>query len=371
MNGVTTSNSILTDSIQLVSPAEPSWQQCLNTIAHDFYHLPGYLQLEAQRYQATPEAIIIRDGGQVFFLPYLIRDCDRFNDSKLGRSQIYDVVSPYGYPGMLVNPSGQNPGFVKECLNLTHDLWRSKNICSAFIRLHPILNSYIDSSLSTRDKFVACSQGDVVVVDLSQDIAKIWQQTRGNHRTKINKLRRAGFTAQMVSIDKYLDTFIDIYQETMDRVNATSSYYFTRDYFHGLIDALGTGIHLCIVTTEERVVSAALITEFSGIVQYHLGGTSTEFLDRSPATLMLYAAIEWAKQSGNKYMNLGGGLGGSQDSLYHFKAGFSDLSKPFVTLKTIVDNEVYARLTCLRAESLGMTLSAIEDNSFFPVYRLN
>jgi hypothetical protein len=125
--------------------------------------------------------------------------------------------------------------------------------------LHPLLNSYIDSSISTRNKFVVCSQGDVVVIDLSHE---------------------------------------------PDRISIDST-------------------------------------------------------------------IDWAKQRGNKYINLGGGLGGSKDSLYHFKAGFSDLSKPFVTLKTIVDNDIYDRLTCLRAESLGMTLPEIKDESFFPVYRLN
>jgi Acetyltransferase (GNAT) domain len=365
-------NSILTELIQIVSPTDPLWQECLDSLAYDFYHLPGYLELEAARHFATPEAIIIKDGDQVFFLPYLIRDCRQLPDSsKFRQEEIYDVISPYGYPGLLVNQAGQNPRFIKKCLNLTYDRWQAQNICSAFMRLHPILNSYIDSSISTRDKFVVCPQGDVVVCDLSSDIDEIWKQIRRTHRNKINKLTSAGFTAKMVSIEQYLDVFIDIYLETMNRVNATDAYYFTRDYFQGLVDILGDRLNMCVVETAGTVVAACLLTEFNGIIQYHLGGTRTEFLPQSPATIMVYSIIEWAKQRNNNYVNLGGGIGGNQDSLYQFKSGFSSQSKPFVTIKTIVDNDIYDHLTSLRAESLGKTLPELKDESFFPVYRFN
>jgi Acetyltransferase (GNAT) domain len=362
---------MLTYSTQFLSPIDRSWQQCLNALDRDIHHLPGYLELEAQRYEATPEAVIIRDEDRVFFLPYLIRDCHQLADlAKFRQEKIYDVVSPYGYPGMLVNQAGQNPEFIKNCLNLTCRLWQEKNICSAFIRLHPILNDYINSSISTDDKFKMCTQGDVVIVDLNQDLDEIWKQTRRNHRCSIKKLRQSGFTAKIGSVDRYLDVFIEIYQETMDRVNATTNYYFTREYFQGLVAALGDRLSMCVVELDGTVVAATLITESSGIVQYHLGGTRTEFLPQSPATIAIDCVIHWAKARGNHYLNLGGGLGSSKDSLYHFKAGFSNLSKSFVTIKAIVDNELYERLTCLRAESLKMTLPEIKTESFFPIYRV-
>jgi hypothetical protein len=367
---------MITASIQssavtrIISPTDLYWQQFLNTIPHDFYHLPGYLELEAKRQNATAEAIIIDDGEKVFFLPYLIRDCDLRPDGyRSSHSGIYDVISPYGYPGMLVNQPGQNPEFIRKCFDLIQICWQDRNICSAFLRLHPILNSYIDTSLVDRADFSICDRGNVVICDLTNDINNLHKQMRESHRTKINKLRRAGFTTRIEPMDKYLDIFIDIYFETMDRVNASQIYYFKRDYFENLSQILGERVNICLVETDDQIVAASLITEMSGIVQYHLGGTRTNYLPKSPTTIMFDHIIKWAKQRNNTYLNLGGGLGGGKDSLYHFKSGFSDRSKTFTTIQAVVDRTLYDRLTCLRAEFLGITVAQMQDTSFFPTYR--
>lgn len=363
--------------VQVVSPTSSEWQECLNTIPHDFYHLPGYLALEAIGHNATSEAIIIRAGEEVFFLAYLIRECHHSSDGTDDRGQIYDVISPYGYPGILVNQAGQNSIFIKKCLDVVYTHWQQRNICSAFIRLHPILNSYIDSSIFDRDTSVVSNssttklsqRGNVVICDLTSELDDIWKQIRSSHRTKINKLKRSGFTAKMGSADKYLDVFIEIYLETMNRVNATTSYFFTRNYFEVLLQVLGEKSNICVVEVDGEIVAASLITEVCGIVQYHLGGTKTKFLAQSPTTIMFDYTIRWAKERNNNYLNLGGGLGSSQDSLYHFKSGFSDRIKSFMTIETIVDRDIYNRLTHARAETLGMTLLEIQNTSFFPSYR--
>jgi Acetyltransferase (GNAT) domain len=362
-------------TIQVVSPKESYWQDLLETIPHDFYHLPGYLSLEAIRHNAIPEAVIVKDDEKTFFLPYLIRDCSHLLGTKTYQFEpIYDVISPYGYPGILVNRSGQNQDFVKKCLDLICAHWYERNICSAFIRLHPILNSYLNHQLFDRfddHKFIFCQQGNVVVCDLTKDSSDILKQFRPNHRTKINKLTRANFVAKIGSVDEYLDVFIDIYRETMDRVNATDSYYFTRNYFENILKILADQIKICVVEINSEIVAASLVTEFSGIVQYYLGGTKTEFLSQSPATIMFKYMIEWAKHRNNTCLNLGGGLGGKEDSLYHFKAGFSDEFKPFTTIRAVVNQGEYHRLVSARAKSLGISEFEMENTSFFPAYRLS
>lgn len=364
--------TLLTNSMnaQVISPTDSDWQKCLDTIPHDFYHLPGYLELEAQRHHGNPEAVIVRDGEQVFFLPYIIRDCHQTLElDRLGSDPIYDIISPYGYPGMLVNPAGQNPTFIANCLNTIYERWQEKNICSVFLRLHPIINSYIDPTTSNPDRFLIRERGDVVICDLTDDAEEIWKQMRASHRTKINKLRRAGFIANMEKVNEYLDIFIDIYLETMSRVNANAAYFFTRSYFEKFCEALGEGLYICVVEIDGEAAAASLVTEYNGIVQYHLGGTKTKFLPQSPTTIMFDRVIRWGQQRGNKYLNLGGGLGGSRDSLYHFKSGFSDRVASFMTMQSIVNQDLYDRLTHARAETLNKKISEFENTSFFPLYR--
>jgi hypothetical protein len=355
---------------KVISTTDLCWEQHLCTVPYDFYHLPGYLELEAKRHQAIAEAILIEAGSDSFFLPYLIRNCQQNSESTAANGEIYDVISPYGYPGMLVSESGQNSNFINKCWNLIHQYWQEKNICSAFIRLHPILNNYINPVISEDiNRFSIYNQGDVVICNLTNDPDDLWQQTRRNHRNNIIKLKRSGFNARMAAVEQYLDVFVDIYQETMSRVNADSNYFFSKSYFEDFVQALGDKINMCVVEIDEQVIAASLITEFSGTVQYHLCGTRTEFLSRSPNTIMLSHIITWAKQRNNQYLNLGGGLGNHQDSLYHFKRGFSKQTKSFTTIRSIIDRENYEYLTHLQAKLLNRTVSEISNSSFFPAYR--
>jgi Acetyltransferase (GNAT) domain len=363
--------TLLSTSIksQVVSPVDSEWQKYLDIVPHDFYHLPGYLELESQRHQGKPEAIAIEDGDRVFFLPYIIRECHQSADLlSLSRTPIYDVISPYGYPGMVTNLAGQNPQFVEKCLETVYDYWHAKNICSAFLRLHPMLNHYIDPSRSNPDRFIISERGDVVICDLTNDPAAIWKQIRSSYRNKINKSKRAGFVAKMVSVD-CLDTFIEIYIETMHRVNANATYFFTRKYFEGLVRALGDRLHICLVEIDGETAAASLITEVNGILQYHLSGTKAKFLPQSPTIFMFDYLMTWGKQRNNQYLNLGGGLGSSQDSLYHFKSGFSDRVAPFMTMQSIINQELYTYLVQLRAMTVNRTIAEFENSSFFPAYR--
>jgi Acetyltransferase (GNAT) domain len=354
---------------QVISPTDVAWQQYLDRLPHDFYHLPGYLELEAQRHQGQPEAIAIEDRDCVFFLPYIIRECPQSEDFlRLGSKPIYDVISPYGYPGMLIDRAGQNPQFVAKCLDIVYECWYSKNICSAFLRLHPIFNDRIDFTLTNPDRFSINERGDVVLCDLTQDTETIWKQIRSSHRTKINKLKRSGFVAKMVPVD-CLDTFIEIYIETMQRVNANAAYFFTREYFQSFIQALGDRLHICAIELDGETVAASLITEVNGIVQYHLGGTKTKFLPQSPTTIMFDYLMAWGKQRNNQYLNLGGGLGSSRDSLFHFKSGFSDRVATFMTMQSIINPELYSYLVQSRAMAVNKTVAEFEQTAFFPAYR--
>jgi Acetyltransferase (GNAT) domain len=354
---------------QVISPTDAAWQKYLDRLPHDFYHLPGYLELEAQQHQGQPEAIAIEDGDRVFFLPYIIRECPQSEDFlRLGSKPIYDVISPYGYPGMLIDRAGQNPQFIGKCLEIVYECWYAKNICSAFLRLHPILNDYIDPALTNPDRFSLTTRGDVVICDLTTDTETIWKQIRSSHRTKINKLKRAGFIVKMVSIDR-LDIFIDIYIETMQRVNANNAYFFTQAYFQQLFQALGDKLQICLVEIDGETAAASLVTEVNGIVQYHLGGTRTKFLPQSPTTVMFDYLMTWGKQRNNRYLNLGGGLGSNRDSLYHFKSGFSDRVASFMTMQSIVNRELYTYLVQSRAMTLDRAVAEFEQTAFFPAYR--
>lgn len=353
-------------NFQVIDLSNPLWSQTLQKLHHDIYHLPEYVYLESKRTKTTPEAFLIVDGEKRFFVPYLLRKCNDVLAQESTTPEVFDVVSPYGYPGILLSETAANtPGFPDFAMNQLKYALKAKGVCSAFFRLHPILD-YNFNEIFNPGTFTA--NGETVSVDLKLSESQLWAHTRKGHQSTINKCKRVGFTAKIVSFEEYINEFIAIYEETMNRVEAGESYYFERDYFVDLLKLDGK-IHLCIVELEDQLACACLFFECCGIVQAHLGGTKTNFLAQSPFNLLLDYVRIWAKKRGNEFLHLGGGVGGSHDSLYKFKAGFSRQKHNFMTLRLITDEKQYRHLVELRAKSLNTQVEELSESNFFPAYR--
>ncbi len=344
------------------------WLETLSDISHDIYHLPEYLYLEAVRNSAQAEAILITDGDKIFFLPYLLRECNDLFDENIDTTKFYDVVSPYGYPGILLSESALNDGeFIKLAFDRLISTFRDLGFYSAFIRLHPILNDGIRQILSND---ICKTNGETISINLTLSEAEIWQQTRQTHRNQINKSKRSGMIPAIIPFQSGISQFKSIYYETMNRLKADDNYYFDDEYFFNF-SKLENNVHLSIVKLEEQTICAGIFTECCGIIQYHLSGTRNEFFKQSPNVLMLDYVRLWAKERGNQFLHLGGGLGGDNDSLFQFKAGFSKLRSSFDTLRIILDQEKYLHLLSLRASRLNANTEDLLNSKFFPAYRSN
>jgi len=351
-------------NIQVIDSQHPLWLQTLNKLRYDVYHLPEYARLEAKRTASESQAFIVTEGEKIFFLPFLIRSCNDILGSK-GKN-FCDAISPYGYPGVLLSEAATNESsFTDFALKELNYYFKGKGICSAFFQLHPILSNKFSRVFSRES---VNKIGETISVDLKLSESEIWANTRKGHQSTINKCKRLGFTARMVSLVEYVENFQAIYEETMNRVAAKQSYYFGQEYFLDLQN-LDDNIHLCLVELDSEIAAACIFFECGKIVQAHLGGTKNKFLQQSPFNYLLDYVRYWAKQRGNEMMHIGSGVGGTKDSLYHFKAGFSKQRHDWFSLRLIPDWEKYSYLTHLRAESLDTRVEKLLQSSFFPAYR--
>lgn len=326
---MTVSLSVVAD---LVAPDSAAWRQALGRVPHDVYHLAEYAALEARLGGGTAACYAFEEAGDVLLVPLILRDLP----DRAGR---YDAASPYGYPGPV--SSTDEPTFWNRGLRGLVEALRAAGAVTCFLRLHPLLpppGSGLDG-IGT-----VVGHGQTVAMNLSLDDTEIWRQVRGNHRRQIHRSRRAD---RRVVFDDWsrLPDFRSLYDETMRRVGACDSYLFPADYYDGLRTALGDRLHLATVMNGNEVICASLLTECDGIVEYHLGATATAHLNEQPTKLLFDEAWRWAKQRGNHWFHLGGGVGGAADSLFHFKAGFSQARFTFSTMRVIVDHETYAALS--------------------------
>ena len=280
---------------------DPRWREVLKRLPHDFYHLPEYSKLEGETNDAHPMAFSAMEGDRELFVPYLVRRCDRLFPEAGIAEIVRDVVSPYGYPGFLLSRSARDSSeFCQMALQRMSETFREQGICSAFFRMNSLLSERF-SDLFPPD--LLSPPSDTIAIDLTLAEEVIWENTRHGHQWVINKCQKLGYQPRMVSFSEHIDAFMEVYQETMDRVKARDNYYFGRDYFQKLA-SMPDYVHCCLVEFEGEIAAACVFFECSGIVQAHLGGTRSKYMKQSPFHLALHHAAGWAKSRNNRYFHL-------------------------------------------------------------------
>lgn len=326
---------------------------------HDFYHLPAYHRLAEDRGEGTAHLFAYRDGDCTIALPLLLRPVE-----ESGGGAWSDATSVYGYAGPLASP-GVPESIVRDFQEALKEALAERRVVALFSRLHPLIpQSGLLAGLGE-----CRPDGETVSIDLTLPPEAQWAQFRSSHRTRINKLRREGVLCLRDGEQRHLGDFVSIYHETMRRVNAHGSYFFDADYFARLASGLGPKLQLFVVTIGGRVAGGAVVTICDGIVQYHLGGTSDDFLNFSPMPLLVDTVRLWANEQGARAVHLGGGVGAKTDSLLHFKTGFSDRRHDFTTWRWIVDPPAYQAL-CERKARWNQSRGLLPTTpTFFPEYR--
>ena len=356
---------------EILGVADLKWKDILAMTRHDIYHLPEYVALEAKRTNTIPKAFLAIEEDKIFFVPYLIRSCQDILGLNNKETEIFDVVSPYGYPGLLLNKAAKSDAiFPTLALQLLRESLQMQGICSGFFRLHPILN---ENFLSIFPPKTFWDNGTTVSINLENSLEQIWSDTKSEHRNKINRcVKKHNLTTKITKFSEGIDLLCKLYEETMARVAAKDVYYsFNKEYFTAMNAAMGDKLYFCIVESAGEPASVGLYTECCGIVQAAFGGTRDTFVKQSPSILEIDYTRRWFKEKGFKYLHLGGGVGSYEDGVYKFKAGFSRQRHQFLTLRLIVDEEKYNYLLKTRAKQLNVEEFKLLDTNFFPAYRAN
>jgi hypothetical protein len=347
---------------RFVDPDCGTWAETLAEIPHDFYHLPQYLRLCGRQEESEAMAFVAEEGNRRLFVPFMLRELPAWSHTRS-----FDAVAPYGYASPILFAPSRDAGseaFFHRAVQQFLSSLRDRNVVSAFFRLNPVLDLPL-APLQTCGALVL--HGQTVVIDLTLSHEELWQQTRGGHRSEINRAKRNGYSVMIDDQWSAFNDFYDAYSETMKRVGANDFYFFTREYFQELKESMAECLRLCVVYVDGSVACAALFSEYRGVVQYHLSGTFDAFVRQYPTKVMLDFVRRWAKKRGNRWFHLGGGLGAAEDSLFQFKAGFSKLRAPFYTWRVVVDQQAYARRVAEWEARTGKSVHPLDR--FFPVYR--
>ena len=211
--------------------------------------------------------------------------------------------------------------------------------------------------------------GTTVSIDMALDTSEQYRLYRKGHKSDIKKLKRSGAVCVGDENGEYLGRFVEIYRETMQRIGAREEYMFDLSYFERLLSIRGVSWRLVVGVRDGEVLCGALFSLCGGIVQYHLSGTDQRFSREAPTKMLIDDIRLWAKEQNVWAFHLGGGLGSKEDSLFEFKAGFSDRCQKFAVWRWVRDPGLYVRLVADRREWLAKNEIEAVDTGFFPEHR--
>lgn len=331
------------------------WRARLSDIGrHDFYHTYDFHAISADNGDGQPLMLVhYNDSGRVDFIwPFLERDA--------GKAGKKDLTSVYGYPGPLFAQGSQGDVSELSIKKFLSDL----GYVSVFSRTNPFLLS------PQKALAIGCSySGDVVAMNMQVSPDQQLKSYSERHRRDIKRLIRKGCSVEVTGDLSALDDFQKIYRETMVRLGANRSYFFSDEYIRSLVSSRDFDAFFSFTVFEGQRVAAGIFVKCGVLMQYHLGGTLAEYYKIAPFKLMIYHLQQHHASKELTWFNLGGGVGGSEDALFAFKRGFSSDVHGFFLYKSILDPEEYELMTQRKALSVGKSPEELKNSGFFPAYR--
>jgi hypothetical protein len=224
---------------------------------HDFYQGPEFHGLAQGRGEGRARLYVLRDGDSTLGLPCLVRNLP----FPVGHWR-WDATSVRGYPGPWI--SGGERGFASRALEVLREWLREEGVLTVFSLLNPVLGQarWLEGVGGLRPL------GRTVAIDLSGEESEIWAGIRASHRRGIRHLEESGLWCGVVDPRLGLGEFVRAYEETMARVGAAGEYLHGEEFFRGLFEAHGEGMHLWLARdggSGGEMVAGALFGEGKGI----------------------------------------------------------------------------------------------------------
>ena len=280
-------------------------------------------------------------------------------------TQYYDAMTAYGYGGPMIRSlrygKDSSPEEAREkllaCFARNYRIFCEKNrIVAEFVRFHPVFNN---GQIFGRIFSAQCIR-NTVGTDLEKYPDFVQLEYSRKCRKRIRACMRAGMTVEVFQGPDDLEEFIGIYEQTMERNHGGRQYYWSREYYDGLLRDFREHILLVKVLYRGKIIACALDFVWGDVVSIHLSGTLTEYLRLSPAYLLRYGVTLWAVEHGCRLIHHGGGrTDAPEDTLYRFKKQFGEKTDfPFYVGRKIWNPEIYERLSRGR-----------NGEGWFPAYR--
>ncbi len=340
------------NSFSIIGVTDTRWAEIISlSNQYDFYHTQSFSLLEKTH---EPVLCVAFQNNDFIAMPMLLR--------KIEGTDLFDCTSVYGYCGPVSNLPFKNisKDHIRYFQSELFSFFKNSHIVSAFSRFHPIY----DQDPVFENFGIIRDINKTVAIDLTLSIEEQYNKYRRDHKRRLRRLRENGFSVVEASTTDEIDSFVQIYYEVMKRLNADSSYFFEKNFFYTILDNPCFEAKLLLARKDNEIAGGVIYTFVNDIMQQYLSGELFKYRDQSPTRLIIDEARLIGCEYNMKLLHMGGGLhGSSEDSLFNFKRGFSDLLFDFRGWQLIVDKSKYSYLI----DFFGADKQ--KENDYFPRYR--
>lgn len=322
---------------------------------YDAYSLSGYTKAFQIHGDGLPVLFYYEGNGLRGFNVAMKRDIanDSLFSGKVESGKWFDLVTPYGYGGWLLEGEGELFHLDKLYMNIC----KEKCIVCEFVRYHPMWNNAIRMG----QMYQVIRLGYTIAMDLKDD-KTIWSNIISKNRNMIRKAEKNGIEIVHGLDKERLMTFKKMYNETMRKDDAEEYYYFKDEFYSSILSDMSKNVEVFTALYEGKPIAAAIILFANGKLNYHLSGSDIVYRSLAPTNLLLYKVALWGAENGMSTLHLGGGIGAREDNLYKFKKAFyKGKPRQFVIGKKKFLPSIYDELNSYRV--------GIPAGSFFPEYR--
>ncbi|MDD3630155.1 MAG: GNAT family N-acetyltransferase [Bacteroidales bacterium] len=313
------------------------WSDLLSKLPieqQDIYFTPEYYELYENNGDGKAQCFVFEDNDDIALYPFLINSVNKSGYDL--DDEYFDIQGAYGYNGVVTTSNEKN--FIKKFYLSFDEYCKNENIIAEFTRFHPLINN----SVFSEEFLQIVPDRKTIYIDLQKTYEELFSKFQTTTRKQIKRaIYRHKIEVKWYEKDvTQLNIFLDIYNETMDRVNSIPYLYFNKQYFKSLIE---TTNNVCFEAIYQgKPIAAILVFYNQTYLHGHLGGALTEYLSMSPYSLLYSEIIKFGQMKGCKYFHIGGGATANiNDPLLQYKLHFSQTTLDFYIGKKIHNQKIY------------------------------
>lgn len=248
----------------------------------------------------------------------------------------YDLITPYGYSGFYY----QNQENYEEFLPIFREEAKKRNYLTEVVRQNPYINININN-------YNLICEKELFSVETNNFEDYYKNKLDGKKRNMYKKGEKLSLIFKITDItNKNFKEFLNLYNFTMDKLNADKYYYFNKEYYEKIKNM--NYIKIAYVKENEKIIGVSLIFFYNNFIHYHLSANNN-----SCNCITDFLLINLVKDYCiNKKLILGCG----NEFLSRFKKKLSTHSYNYKIYKNILNKEIYDKINKNR------------EGDFFPLH---